>query len=631
MVDKHKESSRSKMDYLKILPLLVALFLVPIVVHIVKVELSLIEQVALYDGLYFYDFFAKPKAFIAIICGALAMILFVLNLRSYTDPKLQKFYLLILAYIGFVVASTVSAKYLNYTHQNFSSIIYNLDIVVEQTKNVAWFGYANRAEGAYTIMAYLGLAMLSMKLVKEEWQYKWLITASILSALVLGLTGLSQFMGMDIFRSEVGKFLMSLFGTDVDLDLVSFEFGERRVYATLYNPNYVGSYVALLLPVVVASLVGVKVRWQKVVLVITTFLLVINLYGSGSLTGMIGVTSAVVPIIYIIRKTLWKYKKQVLVAFIALVIGSTLFIAFAEVPIATKVRGNFTTVATEGEYLNQAGNSIESIKQIDQGIMIETEEKSLYILKVGEAEYLFADDTATAIPLKYVEEVSLLGKLVKKGGFYEIDHKAFRGDRVFLFNGGDVMNVILQGKTISIQFIEENAFVLGHSMNAYNPTYEVPSIGFENAQSLASYRGYIWSRTLPIMKDNIFIGTGPDTYAIVFPAYDVIGMVNNFQETAFAVDKPHNMYMQIWVQTGLLSLIIFLVINLLYMMGFLKTYHLFEKKSYLRYISMGLFCGIFAYLVTGIANDSVVPVATVYWIFLGLGIGLQVKASKELK
>lgn len=617
---------RSKIDYLVLLPLGIALFLVPILVQVIEVELSLIEQVALYDGQFYYDFFSRPKAFVVIVCSLLGMGLFIGDLRSYTHPKLQKFYLLILVYIGLVIASTTSAKYLDYVHQNFSTIIYNLDIVVEQTKNISWFGYANRTEGAYTIMAYLGLMMVAMKMIKEEWQYKALITISLCSALILTLIGLSQYMGMDIFRTEFGKFAMGVFGADVDLNLVSFEFEPHRIYATLYNPNYVGSYVALLLPISVISVLWAKKNWQKVLFTLVALLLLVNLYGARSLTGMVGVGSVVLPLVYLLRKYIMSYKKQVLVITILCVIASTLVIMFTNLPLAAKIRGNFSTVTSEVEYLKLEGNDVEFIKQIDKGMLIKTQQKDLYILRVAAEEYLFADETATAIPLKFVEDIEFLGKTIRQGGFYEIDHSSYRGDQVFLFNGGEVMNIVLDGKVITLQFIEDNAFVLGHSMNAYNPTYEVPSIGFENSQSLASFRGYIWSRTLPIMKENILIGTGPDTYALVFPTYDVIGMVNSFNETAFAVDKPHNMYMQMWVQTGMVSLLIFLAINILYMIGFMKTYQIFEEKSYLRYLSIGLFCGIFAYLVTGIANDSVVPVATIYWIFLGLGISLQIKA-----
>ena len=37
---------------------------------------------------------------------------------------------------------------------------------------------------------------------------------------------------------------------------------------------------------------------------------------------------------------------------------------------------------------------------------------------------------------------------------------------------------------------------------------KVESFGFENSQDFATYRGYIWSRTLPLLKDTILIGHG---------------------------------------------------------------------------------------------------------------------------
>jgi O-antigen ligase len=78
-----------------------------------------------------------------------------------------------------------------------------------------------------------------------------------------------------------------------------------------------------------------------------------------------------------------------------------------------------------------------------------------------------------------------------------------------------------------------------------------------------SGRAFIWSRTLPLLMDNIFLGTGPDTFLLAFPNDDFVALSNSGYGDEL-ITKPHNMYLQTAVQTGVLSLICFLVFYIWY-------------------------------------------------------------------
>src|SRR5690606_8579420 len=80
-----------------------------------------------------------------------------------------------------------------------------------------------------------------------------------------------------------------------------------------------------------------------------------------------------------------------------------------------------------------------------------------------------------------------------------------------------------------------------------------PHALFSGYEGYASGRGYIWSRTLPLLKKHIILGSGADTYMIAFPQQDYVGL-SNYGYGDQLVTKPHNLYLQVGVQTGLLSL-----------------------------------------------------------------------------
>ena len=100
---------------------------------------------------------------------------------------------------------------------------------------------------------------------------------------------------------------------------------------------------------------------------------------------------------------------------------------------------------------------------------------------------------------------------------------------------------------------------------------EIPAAGFEDKLHFASRRGYIWSRTFPLLSKHLLLGSGPNTFVYEFPNDDYVGMKNVGYDGS-TVTKPHNMFMQIFVQTGLLSLLAFLALYGFYFAECMKLY-----------------------------------------------------------
>ncbi len=153
-------------------------------------------------------------------------------------------------------------------------------------------------------------------------------------------------------------------------------------------------------------------------------------------------------------------------------------------------------------------------------------------------------------------------------------------------------------------------------------------IGFEGKEKLGSSRGYIWSRTLPLLKNCLITGYGADTFTYNFPQNDVLAKYYSYTDygtTGFymTVDKPHNLYLQIFFSNGLIAFIAFIAICVFYLADCCRLYAL--KKEYRPEQIMGaaVMLAVVGYLAAGMFNDSTVSVAPVFWILLGAGAALN--------
>jgi O-antigen ligase len=158
-------------------------------------------------------------------------------------------------------------------------------------------------------------------------------------------------------------------------------------------------------------------------------------------------------------------------------------------------------------------------------------------------------------------------------------------------------------------------------MNKYGKFDQIKtasSMLFENHEQLFTGRGYLWSRTLPLLKDYIFVGSGPSTFVYAFPQNDYVGKYNNNFDSQ-VVTKPHNLYLQIAVETGLLSCIAFISLCVMYVVQTILTFRKSRLETIVDQMGVLICIGVVGYMVSGIINDSNVGVAPIFWILLGVG------------
>jgi len=191
-----------------------------------------------------------------------------------------------------------------------------------------------------------------------------------------------------------------------------------------------------------------------------------------------------------------------------------------------------------------------------------------------------------------------------------VDYLLVQKDNILLIDKG--------GRRIRFVFTDQGVFNLD-LFGRKIPVKRADSIGFQGRETLFSSRGYIWSRTVPLLKDTLWLGHGPDTFFFYFPQSDRIGKYLYLDSAEAVVDKPHNLYLQTWMNTGLLSLLALLALFGYYIITSLRLYCFTPQDNIYSSVGMACLTAITAYLICGLVYDSCICVAPVFWCLLGLG------------
>lgn len=107
-------------------------------------------------------------------------------------------------------------------------------------------------------------------------------------------------------------------------------------------------------------------------------------------------------------------------------------------------------------------------------------------------------------------------------------------------------------------------------------------------------RVYMWKSAIPALKTDLIIGDGPSTFALYVPQFKWFPHA--------VIDRPHNMFINIWQNTGLLSLL---------------TLFYIAVKDLIFTKSKALKMGCLGFLLAGLFTDSVLCVTPYFLIFLG--------------
>ncbi len=599
-----KKQQVSKIASYELIPFFLVLIVIPLIVIARTYENGLSGYPWYSTNTSSYDFFLFWKSRLVMITGLAAALFLAFRIYDNLNRKIENkplpilFWLPVIIYGFFVLASCIFSA-----HTDF-----------------AFWGSAEQFEGGLALLSYCVLACYGYYYVVthdiEEKMMRWLTYG----ASIVSVIGAFQFAGLDFFRTDFAKGIITMLDAEMAGKNFEFNFELGRTYASLYNPNYIGSYVALLLPAVIVTLIISKKIWMKIIAGLGAFCLVLSLVGSESMTGYLAIFFTAILLFVMLLPLIRKYWKRFALIGAGALVVFLLLVVWKRDAFEYGVNKIFHPVAND--------YAVASItKDGDKGIKVATNKgKVIHIANTAAdgTAFSFLDEEGSVIRSTYNTET---GSLDLSGADYEgfsvmagnitIDNKQYVGFRVSK-DGRQWNFVIMDG-------VYRFYSIYGKPAEIRN----IPSIGFEKSQHFASRRGFIWSRTLPLVGDHILLGSGPDTFVLEFPNDDFVGMVNN-SYSGNMVTKPHNMYLQIAVQTGVISLIAFLTLFIAYFVNCIKLYWN-RKFTTMSFIGLACMLGTFGYMITGLANDSSITVAPLFWLLIGMGAAINCKISSADK
>jgi putative inorganic carbon (HCO3(-)) transporter len=152
------------------------------------------------------------------------------------------------------------------------------------------------------------------------------------------------------------------------------------------------------------------------------------------------------------------------------------------------------------------------------------------------------------------------------------------------------------------------------------------SIGVFNAEYANNpilIRLNLWQEAMGIIKDYPFFGVGLRNYLTVVHKYEIHNLnisISQLGETTGL--SPHNGYLQMAAETGLIGLGCFL-----WMLWTLFRNGIKSRKIKLDPVLLGLLSGLLAFLVSAFFDNHLnkVELSAMFWIMLGLAAGWSQK------
>ena len=684
-----------------LLPLALVLAVIPLVVLIYRYTTDLEKYPwyssgggELYDVMQFYKGF-----FLTLIAGVIVFML------AYNRAK-RKISLLggrrdlspVIAVLLFAVMSLISA-------------------ILSGHKSDAFLGGFEHFEGCLVLISYCVCFYFAFGFARTEKLLQYLLDSLLIGSTVIGFLGTIEIFDISWNASQTILNILVFLSPGINSEgTVSAPLGMSM--ATLANPNYVGSYVALALPFSLYLIFRGRKRWRRTLAGITSVLLLVTLYGSHSEAGLVGVVAgAGVGVFFLLPYMKRVFQVAVIVlGAIAIVGGGYIFVSHEIKVCESKGRQEQAI-----ENVKNEKNTLTIKTSNGKTLLVEAKNTDMayqffgFQLPLQEVLSVSDKDTGKALTLSY--ESQKVSSESTEGGtvmidsdipaavdgtddeavipdnessatineegypslsfFYEIGTAAAEEtsdgvERQFL-----LLNVVDGEKKLPFILMGDGTLKFYSELGWTDDIRFVKRFGFKGLEDFASGRGYIWSRTLPLLPDYLIIGAGADNFPYVYPNDDYVGdtYVHSFSTIS---NKPHNMFLQIWVQDGLIALLAFLFLYGLFMVRAIRMAfrgsggksrkdrdasagdfakqdgketsvgeveangtsdsvldatenpnHWWNGPLTAKGVATMAAIATTAYLVSGLANDSIVCVAPVYWVMLGVGYAAEAVVHRE--
>lgn len=582
----------------RLFPLIFILMVLPLIVRVYPYYSNLSQYPWFTTEDFQVDFFLHGKNVALNVMGVYMLVLLALYALIGNTEKRKPWILIPVAvYAIFAFASSAISPYSEY----------------------AFRGNFEGFESIWTVLTYCLIVVYAYYMVRSAEEVRVLLYSFSIGVFILSVIGFFQAFGHNPLSVSwintltiPGQYREALEG------IIEYNDG---TYLTLYNINYVGVYMAMTIPVLLfllfdfnknKSFATVKSSICTILNVVIFLVLLISalfcLYKSESEAGVLALCAGIVFIPIVMYRKLWKHKFVTLagiaaVAVVIIVMGKS-YIQPAFQRLANQLFSETKTYDLTRIHADE--NSVTfTYKGADIVFKMEEVDTDYFVFAAYDGDgnplnivgntwvFAFADEPYSDFSVAYYPIADYLSMSISQGN----------------------NNWVFTNTTGSGTYQMLNYY--GKWIDLADPERVKALDGLEH---IFSGRGYIWSRSIPLLKQSAILGVGADCFVFAFPQLDYLGRSHSGYADNQVFTKPHNLYLQMAIQYGVPAMLAFLIFFGMY---FVESFRIYSKKKldcFEAKAGLGIFIGMVVYMITGLTNDSMIVVSPIFWTLIAIGI-----------
>lgn len=585
-----------------LIPIILVLAVLPLVVRIISYQTGFAEYAWYSNYDVVHDFFTYYKSRIFLLLAATAgIILIPYALLHRGSLKSMKPFLFLGIYTLFAVISTVFSV---------------------NPKASLLGGYAH-FESIFVLLGYILLLIYTYQIDKNEKDYQSIIRAFLISLVIMCMIGILQIFGKDpLFNTLFQKLIIPQSDWKDYVGNIKSYANNNAVALTLFNSNFASVYLSMVIPFLIVLILpgtgnqqksSILSRWERIIIIAVIFILTILLFKTYSRTGLLSLSAVLVILMINQRKLLisrWKQCTILMLCGVLLFVGIDYFNNFRFIKKLTGTVQSF--------HDDQNTDKPDQILTMEQGVFLKLKGEGIYVsLKQGEADkasLAFSTANHEDITGEYDDKTMKLNRKGFENITFKIKSVEGENDILFVING---ITWTFTKDDKGYSYINDNGKM--------DQLKQIDYVGTREWEDIGSGRGYIWSRSIPLLKNTLLIGYGPDTFLYQFPQSDYVGKANNCKTPNTLIEKPHSFYLMTGIQTGVLSLFAFLAFYFFYMLQSIHIYKHVKLSGIKERVGFGCFIATLSFMISGLFNDSSLQTTPIFIILLGLGMDINLQ------
>ena len=483
--------------------------------------------------------------------------------------------------------------------------------------HIAFPGGYQRFEGTITKLFYLVLALYTYNVIDSAEVRNILRKGAIAATAAECMVGLAQITGHDPFASPIVQHII-LPAEYRDAEISNI-LGDNRVYLTLANPNYAAIYLALMIILITYSLSSIHGRSRKISLAALDMLCFIELVATRSRVGIVMLVVATLLWLILSIKSITSDRRKLLFACV-----------FAAVMLLASVITDRVMDLGAWDRLGESFSNLGHDRSVCRITGIETGMNSVTVkLEDVTVTAAFGNDSdEDLLNVSSVRNGSDYGKYDPASGMIvDIDQKAMAGLENLIItteDSADGPEILIRESDAEFRFsyFDDYGYLIYSGNGYYEETEDIPFVDLHGLESAASGRGYIWSRTLPLIKGmRAVIGYGSDNFYLAFPQNDFVGKAKYCESPYVVVEKPHNTFLLYCVENGIPAMLAIIALLAVLVYRSAKAARHGNPECMLIFLITAAFAtGLFF-------NDSSIVISPMLWITIGAGYRLSAGTS----